>query len=160
MPHRREKPFLLEILNEQDELDVDLEKVREVCERILADHEITSGKINVVLVDSDTMRQFNKDFLQHDYPTDSISFPVEYRQNEGYLEGEVLACAEIAQERAEEFGWTAEEELILYIIHGTLHLIGLDDDTQEQRDLMQKKERHYLATLGIQVPDWNWNDWD
>ena len=160
MSHHEHGPFLLEVLDEQDILVVDMEKVRTVCETILADSEIRSGRINVVLVDSDTIHQFNKDFLQHDYPTDAISFPLEDRRSEGYLEGEVLACTEIAKDRAEEFGWTAEEELLLYIVHGMLHLAGYDDTTPEQQTVMQEKERGYLATLGIQMPHWNWDDWD
>jgi len=160
MVHRREEPLLLEILDEQDELAVDLGKVRTLCENILDDSGIRSGKINVVLVNSDTIQQFNRDFLQHDYPTDSISFLSEDRRNEGYLEGEVLVCAEIAKDRAVEFGWTSEEELLLYVVHGMLHLIGYDDATQEQQTAMQEKERSYLATLGIQVPHWNWDDWE
>jgi len=152
--------FLLEILDEQDVFAVDLERVRTVCEAILADSKIRSGRMNVVLVDSDTIRQFNRDFLQHDYPTDTISFPIEDRRSEGYLEGEVLVCTEIAKDRAGEFGWTAEEELLLYVVHGMLHLTGFDDATPEQQALMQEKEREYLARLGIQVPKWNWDDWD
>ena len=160
MQHFNEAPLLLEILDEQDELAIDLEKVRDVCERILADGKIYSGRINVVLVDSNTIQQYNRDFLQHDYPTDTISFPIEDRRDEGHLEGEVLVCTEIAKERAKEFGWSAEEELLLYIIHGMLHLTGFDDGLPEQQAMMQEKEREYLAMLGIQVPKWNWDDWD
>ena len=160
MPHFSKEPFFLEVLDEQDELVIDLEKVRTVCDHILADGKIVSGRINVVLVDSDTIQQYNRDFLQHDYPTDTISFPIETRRNEGHLEGEVLVCTEIAKERSEEFGWTAEEESLLYVVHGMLHLIGFEDALPEQQAVMQEKERYYLATLGIQVPNWNWDDWD
>ena len=160
MPHDSDESLLLEILDEQDEVVIDLEKVRRICEYILDDSGMTSGKINLVLVDSDTIQQYNRDFLQHDYPTDTITFPIEVRQSEGYLEGEILVCSEIAKDRAAEFGWTAEEELMLYIVHGLLHLTGFDDTTPEQQTLMQEKERSYLATLGIQVPKWNWDDWD
>lgn len=160
MPSRKKEALLLEILDVQEELTVDLKKVRTICERILDDCGIKSGKMNIVLVDSDTSQQYNRDFLQHDYPTDTISFPLEDRRSKGHLEGEVLVCTEIAQERAKEFGWTAEEELLLYVIHGMLHLTGFDDTTPEQRTVMQEKEREYLAILGIQVPKWNWDDWD
>ena len=160
MGNRREEPLLLEILDEQDELAIDLEKVRTLCEHILTDSGIRSGKINVILVESDIIQRFNREFLRHDYPTDTISFLSEYRRREGYLEGEVLACTEIAKDRAAEFGWTAEEELLLYVVHGMLHLIGYDDATQEQQTAMQEQERTYLAVLGIQVPHWNWDDWD
>ena len=160
MQHRRKKPLLLEILDEQDDLVVDIKKVRTVCERILSDGGIKSGKINMVLVDSDTIRQYNRYFLQHDYPTDTISFTTKYRRDKGHLEGEVLVCTEIAKERAEEFSWTAEEEMMLYVVHGMLHLTGFEDSTPEQKAVMQEKERNYLATLGIQMPNWNWDDWE
>ena len=160
MLYHGEEPLFLEVLDEQDIIAVDLEKIRTVCEHILADREIRSGKINVVLVDSSTIQQYNRDFLHHDYPTDTISFPIEDRRSDGHLEGEVLVCTEIARERAEEFGWTAEEELLLYVVHGMLHLVGFDDATPEQRTVMQEKEWNYLAALGIQVPNWNWDDWD
>ena len=158
MPCHKEEPLLLEILDEQDELVVDLEKVQTVCERILDDGGVKSGKINVVLVTSDTILQYNRDFLQHDYPTDVISFPTEDRRAEGYLEGEILVCTEVAKERAEEFSWTAEDELLLYVIHGMLHLTGFDDVMPEQQAVMREKERMYLETLGIQVPNWSWDD--
>jgi probable rRNA maturation factor len=160
MPRRRESPLLLELLDEQDNLAVDLGKVRTLCESILEDAGVKSGRINVVLVNSDTIQQYHRDFLNHDSPTDVISFPTEDRRSEGHLEGEVLACAEIANDRADEFGWTAEEELLLYVVHGMLHLVGFDDVTPEQQAIIQEKERVYLAILGIQVPNWNWDDWD
>lgn len=160
MSHHENKSVLLEVLDEQDEFATDLGKVRTICENILADGGIRSGKINVVLVDSNTIQQYNRDFLQHDYPTDAISFVLEDRRSEGYLEGEVLACTEIAKDRAAEFGWTVDEELLLYIVHGMLHLVGFDDTTPEQQAAMQEKERGYLVSLGIQVPHWNWDDWD
>ena len=160
MSHERRESIYLEVLDEQDELVVDRAKVRTVCEQILDDAGIRSGKINVILVDSDTIQQYNRDFLQHDTPTDTISFPLEDRRSEGSLEGEVLACTEVAKSRAAEFSWTAEEELLLYVVHGMLHLVGFDDATPEQQTAMQEKERSYLATLNIQVPHWNWDDWD
>jgi probable rRNA maturation factor len=160
MPHHQNKSLLLEILDEQDALIVDLDRVRTVCERILTNNGVYSGKINVVLVDSETIHQYNVDFLQHDYPTDVISFPSEDRRGEGYLEGEILACTEVAKDRSAEFGWSAEEELMLYVVHGMLHLVGFDDVKPEQQAVMQEQERNFLATLGIQVPQWNWDDWD
>ena len=160
MPARKKEKFLLEILDVQEAMIVNLEKVRSVCERILDDSGIRSGKISVVLVDGKTIQQYNRDFLQHDYPTDTISFPIEDRRNEGYLEGDVLVCPEMAMERAKEFDWTAEEEFLLYVVHGMLHLCGFDDTTPKQQATMQEKEREYLATLGIQAPTWNWKDWN
>ncbi len=159
MPRRKKEPFLLEILDEQEILQIDLAEVRSLCEKILDGAGIESGRVGVVLVDSDTIQQFNKDFLKHDYPTDSISFPIEERP--GHLEAEILACTQIAKDRAGEFCWTPREELLLYVAHGTLHLVGFDDVTPEDRILMRAKEKEYLAAVGITVPELEYCDeWD
>ncbi|GHT21471.1 hypothetical protein FACS189419_02420 [Planctomycetales bacterium] len=152
--------FLLEILDEQNILDTDTEKIQAVCEKILDDFHIRTGKLNVVLVDSDTIHQYNADFLKHDCPTDVISFVLEDKRSKHHLEGEVLACSEVAQERAKEFSWTPQEELMLYIIHGMLHLVGFDDKTEEAEEVMRQKEKEYLSFIGIETPPWNWNDWE
>ncbi|MDR1962795.1 MAG: rRNA maturation RNase YbeY [Planctomycetaceae bacterium] len=160
MPRRKKNSFLIEVLDEQDYFVVDLEKIKSICEKILDDFTIQSGKLGVILVDSDTIHQYNRDFLKHDYPTDVISFPLVDRRLEGHLEAEILACTQVAQDRAPEFGWSPEEELLLYIVHGTLHLVGFNDTTPEAQTIMQQKERDYLAHLGITVPKWNLDDWD
>ncbi len=154
-PDEDDGNLLFEILNEQDFFEVDSDLVLALCEAIFEDAGVTSGRLGVVLVDSDTIRQYNRDFLNHDYATDVISFPLEDRREEGYLEGEVLACTEVARERAEEFGWTQQEEILLYIVHGILHLVGFDDLTQELRMEMRRKEKEYLGRFDIIVPDFD-----
>lgn len=155
MPHPENEAFLLEILDEQDRFEVETEKIRSVCEKILADFSVQSGRLGVVLVDNDTIQQYNRDFLDHDYPTDVISFPLENRLDEGHLEGEILACTEVAFDRAAEFQWTPQEEILLYVVHGVLHLVGFDDTTAEDRSEMRQKEKEYLAHIEITVPDWD-----
>jgi probable rRNA maturation factor len=152
--------LLLEILDEQDILEINVENIRTVCYRILDDFDVRSGSLEVVLVDNDTIQQYNRDFLRHDYPTDVISFPIEDRRSEGYLEAEILVSSQMAQDRAGEFGWLPEEELMLYIVHGTLHLVGFDDTTPEVSEMMRQKEKEYLTVLGINIPNWDCSDWD
>ncbi len=151
---------LVEILDEQDLFTVDTEKIRTLCDLIMEDYGIRTGRIGVVLVDDDTIQQYNRDFLQHDFATDVISFPMERRLDEGYLEAEILACTGVAQRRASEFGWSPEDELVLYVVHGLLHAVGLDDIADEDRAEMRVKEREYLAKIEITVPDWDCFDWD
>ncbi|MDR1271231.1 MAG: rRNA maturation RNase YbeY [Planctomycetaceae bacterium] len=160
MSHHKKSSILIEILDEQEYLVVNLDKIRLICEKILDDFTIQNGKLGVILVDNDTIQQYNRDFLQHDYPTDVISFPIVDRRREGYLEAEILVCTQIALDRAGEFGWLPEDELLLYIVHGILHLVGFGDTTPEIRTVMQQKEREYLAQLGITVPKWNLDDWE
>lgn len=155
MARRKKESFFLEILDEQDDIVVDTKKITTLCEKILADASVRTGRLGVVLVDPETIRQYNRDFLQHDYPTDVISFPIEERLSDGHLEAEVLACTQVAKERAGEFAWTPEEEILLYIVHGVLHLVGFDDATPDTRSEMRKKEKEYLAYLEIDVPDFD-----
>ena len=142
--------LFLEILNEQEEMVVEEDRIRHVCEKILADAGIVSGRLGIVVVDNETIHNLNRDFLQHDYPTDVISFQVESDPENGYLEGEVIASAEMAKDRAPEFHWSAGEELVLYIIHGLLHLVGFDDLTAEQRKVIREKEHYYLRHAGFE----------
>ena len=145
--------LFLEILNEQEEIPIEDERIRYVSARILADAGIVSGRLGIVIVDNETIHNLNKDFLRHDYPTDVISFQVESEPENGYLEGEVIVSAEMAQSRAPEFGWSVQEELILYVIHGLLHLVGFDDITEEDRKMIREKERYYLRHAGFEPND-------
>lgn len=160
MLFRNEDSCLVEVLDKQDFFKVDRKKIKRLCEGLLEDHRIRTGRIGIVLVDADTIRQYNRDFLQHDYETDVISFPIESRLDEGHLEAEILVCTQVAQDRAPEFGWSQEEELLLYVIHGVLHAVGFDDTTPEARTEMRRKEREYLAAIGIEVPEWDFTEWD
>lgn len=143
----------LEIIDEQDEVPVERDRVQSVCEQILSDAGITSGRIGIVIVDNDTIQELNKNFLQHDYPTDVISFQLESSVENGYLEGEVIANAQIAKLRAPDFLWGVHEELTLYIIHGLLHLVGFDDMDAPERKAMREKERYYLRFAGYEPND-------
>lgn len=148
----------LEIIDEQDEIPVERDRVMSVCEQILGDYGITCGRIGIVIVDNDTIHELNKNFLQHDYPTDVISFQLESNLENGYLEGEVITNSQIAQVRAPEFGWSVHGELMLYIIHGLLHLVGLDDMSAEDRKKMREKEQYYLRFAGYEPSNLGFDD--
>lgn len=144
--------LFLEILDEQD-ISVEKNRIQEICEKILADAGIVRGRIGIVLVDNETIHKLNLDFLQHDYPTDVISFQVESDLEHGFLEGEVIASVEMAAQRGPEFQWTIHEEILLYVIHGLLHLVGYDDVEPEKRTQMREKERFYLRCVGVEPND-------
>lgn len=144
--------LFFEVHDEQDAFLVDPQKIRTVCEAILNDAGVRIGRFGVAIVDNDTIHELNREFLDHDYPTDVLSFLVEEDKASGLLEGEVIVSAEVAKERSEEFSWCPEDELLLYIVHGTLHLVGYDDLSPEEAVIMREKERHYLALLDIEVP--------
>ena len=85
-------------------------------------------------------------YLAHDYATDVLSFLL--AEEDDYREGEVVVSAETALREAPSYGWAATDELLLYVLHGTLHLLGYDDRAREDRAAMRDKERSYLLQLG------------
>ena len=103
----------------------------------------------MAVVDDATIARLNEQFLQHEGPTDVLSFVLE--QAEGGLEGEVVVSAETALRTAPGFGWSAGEELLLYVIHGMLHLAGYDDATPAEKGVMRRREAEVLARLGVQA---------
>ena len=131
------------ITNRQRKLPLERRRIRRAVRAILEDAEIAESQISVAVVDDAAIAKLHKDFLNDPEPTDVLSFVLE--RSEGVLEGEVVVSADAALACAPCYGCTADEELLRYVIHGTLHLVGYDDTTPRKRVVMRKKEREYLA---------------
>lgn len=111
--------------------------------KILTDAGFSCGRLEAAVVDDETIHRLNREYLGHDYPTDVLAFELESDAAEGLLEGSVIVSAQMASARAEEFGWTPADELALYMIHGTLHLVGYDDHETGKKRQMRRKEKLY-----------------
>ncbi len=135
------------IANEQQTLAVDAPRWKQMIAAIVGDTELTSAEISVAVVDDATIHRLNREFLEHDYPTDVLSFVLDCDGE--HLEGEIIVSADTAESQAPKFDWPAEDELLLYVIHGTLHLVGYDDKQTESRARMRQAEAHYLKLLGV-----------
>ena len=71
----------------------------------------------------------------------------------GYLEGEVVVSTETAEAAAPNYEWTPNDELLLYVIHGILHLVGYDDHAPDDCSAMRERERHYMERFGRSPKD-------
>ena len=142
--------FVIDVADRQTALQVDQRQIVQAVEMILRDAAVARTEISVAVVDDPTIRQLNRQYLNHDYATDVLSFAFE--RDRDLLEGEVIVSADTAASRAADFGWTAAEELLLYVIHGALHLVGYDDGTSDERAEMRARERDCLLRMGIQPP--------
>ena len=134
------------IANEQSTLDVDESQLQAAVRAVFRD----SGTVSIAVVDDPAIHEINRQYLQHDYPTDVLSFVLEDR--EPYLEGELVVSADTASRNASEYDWPADSELLLYAIHGALHLVGHRDKQPEEIAVMHAAEASILRELGITMP--------
>lgn len=155
--------FEIDISSSQDTLSIDVRALTQAIERTLQIEQVASAVLSVSVVDNKTIQQINREHLQHDYPTDVISFqlnftldlnaqngrPAELRAAGAMIEGEIIASAEMAAEMASLGQWTAMSELTLYVIHGVLHICGYDDLSAADKSTMRTRERAILNDLGL-----------
>ncbi|MDA0379288.1 MAG: rRNA maturation RNase YbeY [Bacteroidetes bacterium] len=118
------------------------ERIARTAARVFTGEGVPFVHLSVVLADHGTVHSLNREWLDHDWTTDVISFLLE----EDPVEGEVYVDVETAAERHEEFGAPLSDEILRYVIHGILHLCGHDDATDAEREAMRRLEDRYLAS--------------
>ncbi len=107
----------IQVTNDQHAVAVADDRIRLVVRRILEDEGVGAASISIAIVDDVAIHALNRKYLEHDYPTDVLSFVLE--RDGDSLEGEIVTSADTAIANAEQFGWSANDELLLYAIHGT-----------------------------------------
>lgn len=108
--------------------------------------EVAQDRPFTCLVTTDKeLRRLNREFLGHDYPTDVLSFPVAEAEEDSGL-GEMAISLGRAAAQAEEHGHSVEDEVKILMLHGLLHLLGLDHETDGGR--MARAERRWRQKLG------------
>ena len=114
-----------------------------ICNSICTDYGHDSGSITFIFSTDDRLRQLKKEFFQQDVFTDVISFNLE---DEGEpVEGEIYISLERVTENATHYKAEFLNELKRIIIHGVLHVMGLDDLTPKEKTEMTRLENHYLG---------------
>jgi probable rRNA maturation factor len=154
--------YRIDLTSTQNLLPVNTRQLKHLLTLTLQEEQVESAAIDVVIVDDPTIHRVNLEHLEHDYPTDVISFLYETSEPQPgqssrallrgqglHLEGELIVSAETALREAGNFGWDPEKELSLYLVHGLLHLCGYDDLTPEEQRVMRERERSILKILGF-----------
>jgi probable rRNA maturation factor len=129
------------------EQDLDFAALKDAARVVLEGEGVSAAKISLAFVDNAHIHRLNKQFLDHDEPTDVLTFP--YSTSPKKLEGEIVIGYEIAVEYAADRGHDVKLELLLYVVHGCLHLCGFDDTNAKAEKQMRAKEREYLKKLGL-----------
>ena len=138
----------ISIASPQEIVPIDRGRMRETVRAVLDGEGVAEAEISLAFVDNPTIHRLNKRYLNHDEPTDVLSFPLS-EPNAARLAGELVVGVEVAQAQAAERGHDVQAELALYVIHGLLHLCGYDDGDEEGAARMRGRERRYLGQLGL-----------
>jgi probable rRNA maturation factor len=138
----------VEVSDTQSHLVADPRFLEGLARRVLLAQGIGRASISIALVDDPTIHAINRRHLAHDWPTDVITFVLS-EPDDPTLAGELVVSAEMAASTAREAGVDPRSELALYVVHGLLHLCGLDDQSPEDADEMRRREGEILASEGL-----------
>lgn len=135
------------VSNEQSRWPVDVARLQAAAAAALRGEGVENATVSIAIVGDAAIHELNRRYLNHDYATDVLSFLLEAGPDG--LEGEIIASADTAAAAASRYGWTPAAELLLYVIHGTLHLAGLDDHDPAARRRMRERENACLREFGL-----------
>lgn len=124
--------------------ELDQPKVSQWVAQVAEGYGRRVGEVNFIFVDDEEILRINRQFIQHDYYTDHIGFDYGTPRR---IAGDVYISVDTVRSNAELFGVTFQQELHRIIIHGTLHLCGINDKTPEERQQMTAAEDQALALL-------------
>lgn len=110
--------------------------------KVAAAHGRKVGELGYLFCDDEKILEVNREFLQHDYYTDIITF--DYDEDE-IINGDIVISLDTVRSNAELFNKPYEEELHRVIIHGILHLCGINDKGPGEREIMEAEENKALA---------------
>ncbi len=106
-------------------------------------------ELSIALVGDSSMSDLHQRFLGISGPTDVLTFPLDCDPHGRVLSGEIVICVPYAVRQARLRGIEVGRELLLYALHGTLHLAGFDDKTASGFRRMHRKEDQILTALGL-----------
>lgn len=132
--------YILKVFNSSSLRFLPIKSVIKKVEALLLEYKVVEATISLIYMDNNDIKDINNQYLEHNYPTDVITFSLE----DDKIDGEIYIGAQIAKEQADEYKVSLKNEAIRLAIHGTLHLLGYNDDTDEKRLVMHQLENKYI----------------
>lgn len=140
--------------------DEDMEVINHLLELAANREGVEDGsEVSVTFVSNEKIQEINREYRDKDQPTDVISFAME-ELGEGEIQltgidiprilGDIIISIPKAEEQAEEYGHSFIRELGFLAVHGFLHLLGYDHETEEDEKQMFTKQKEVLNEYGLQ----------
>ncbi|MGE3163526.1 MAG: rRNA maturation RNase YbeY [Planctomycetota bacterium] len=145
------------VTNQQQTLEIPAARVRGLVRFVLA-AEQREGRVEITFVDDARIAQIHQQFLGVSGPTDVITFPIDDGDEDALrgdelplpLLGEIVVSTDTAKRQAPDFGNEPLLEVLLYVVHGVLHLVGYDDRAPADRQRMESRQSELLAAWRAQ----------
>lgn len=139
---------MISIFNQQIKQSIPEDLVKQAIHFVLEKEHSQPDEMGVIFVDTEEICKLHEQFFNDPSPTDCITIPIDADKENGfqYL-GDIYICTDTASQTCSEHNLTYEQELTLYVIHATLHLLGYDDIDPEDKALMKSKEKTYFDEL-------------
>ena len=132
-------------LENQTSLAVDIDGLEKIAQSL------TTKEIELIITDNETIQELNQEYRDKDKPTDVLSFPMDAPFTEqsifGMPLGSIIISADFVKQKANEFGHGIQDELSLLFIHGLLHLLGFDHETDEGE--MRTREKEIIKSFDL-----------
>lgn len=125
-----------------DEFDTTKLNIDKNIEKLSENENRTPGDINYILCSDSYLLDINRQYLNHDYFTDVITF--DYSED-NVISGDIFISVDTVSDNAKEYNVTFEKELERVMIHGVLHLVGYNDKSEDEVKEMRAKENQYLS---------------
>lgn len=122
--------------------------VRRAARRTLTAEGLRSGRLEIAFVDAAAMRRHHERWMGRDVPTDVLAFDLRDGEAPGCVDGQLIVCESAARQEARSRKTDWRGELLLYVVHGCLHLCGYDDRRAADFKRMHRREDELLTELG------------
>ena len=132
------------ITNEQNTVDINTDFIKEVAIEIMSFIGLPdNSQLSMVFCDDEAIKELNSQYRNKNEPTDVLSFPIELENfiPEIRMLGDIVISTETAIKQAKEYNHSTETEIVILLIHGLLHLNGYDHIKEDEREIMQSKEK-------------------
>jgi probable rRNA maturation factor len=133
------------IANRQRTKEINVRLLKQIVNGLFAELIVAEAELGINLVGAREMTLVNETFLQHEGSTDVITF--DHSKKRKQLHGELFVCVDEAILQAKVFKTNWQSEIIRYIVHGVLHLLGHDDLKRDLRRKMKREENRLVRLL-------------
>jgi probable rRNA maturation factor len=135
------------IASRQRTKKINLRLLKQIARVLLTELEIENAELGIALVGAKEMARVNWNFLRHEGSTDVITFDHAESGKRKSLHGELFICVDDAVAQAKKFKTNWQSEVVRYVVHGVLHLVGHDDLKPALRRKMKRAENRLVRCL-------------